>query len=105
MWMDEYKNNVNIAWNLPFENHGIDIGDVQGGLVEVSYSTCTPHLHSSPCTITPTYTRQPDPLFWKTDKDLDTVFTFIMNSWLKVLMFNIVNSEIFQFLIFILIVG
>ncbi|XP_033988854.1 uncharacterized protein LOC117484534, partial [Trematomus bernacchii] len=28
----------------------------QGGLVDVSYSTRTPHLHSSPCTITPTYT-------------------------------------------------
>ncbi|KAK5876546.1 hypothetical protein CesoFtcFv8_025889 [Champsocephalus esox] len=28
VWMDDYKNNVNIAWNLPFENHGIDIGDV-----------------------------------------------------------------------------
>ncbi|XP_010774876.1 probable polypeptide N-acetylgalactosaminyltransferase 8 [Notothenia coriiceps] len=28
VWMDDYKKNVNIAWNLPFENHGIDIGDV-----------------------------------------------------------------------------
>ncbi|XP_072233508.1 probable polypeptide N-acetylgalactosaminyltransferase 8 [Leuresthes tenuis] len=28
VWMDEYKHNVNIAWNLPIENHGIDIGDV-----------------------------------------------------------------------------
>ncbi|XP_075998247.1 putative polypeptide N-acetylgalactosaminyltransferase 8 [Genypterus blacodes] len=28
IWMDEYKHNVNLAWNLPFENHGIDIGDV-----------------------------------------------------------------------------
>ncbi|KAK5848943.1 hypothetical protein PBY51_008623 [Eleginops maclovinus] len=28
VWMDEYKYNVNIAWNLPLENHGIDIGDV-----------------------------------------------------------------------------
>ncbi|XP_069376514.1 probable polypeptide N-acetylgalactosaminyltransferase 8 [Paralichthys olivaceus] len=28
VWMDEYKYNVNIAWNLPMENHGIDIGDV-----------------------------------------------------------------------------
>lgn len=28
VWMDEYKHNVNVAWNLPFENHGIDIGDV-----------------------------------------------------------------------------
>ncbi|XP_045897296.1 probable polypeptide N-acetylgalactosaminyltransferase 8 [Micropterus dolomieu] len=28
VWMDEYKYNVNIAWNLPIENHGIDIGDV-----------------------------------------------------------------------------
>ncbi|XP_075875304.1 putative polypeptide N-acetylgalactosaminyltransferase 8 [Nelusetta ayraudi] len=28
VWMDEYKHNVNLAWNLPFENHGIDIGDV-----------------------------------------------------------------------------
>ncbi|XP_054475925.1 probable polypeptide N-acetylgalactosaminyltransferase 8 [Anoplopoma fimbria] len=27
IWMDEYKHNVNLAWNLPFENHGIDIGD------------------------------------------------------------------------------
>ncbi|XP_039891554.1 probable polypeptide N-acetylgalactosaminyltransferase 8 [Simochromis diagramma] len=28
VWLDEYKYNVNIAWNLPLENHGIDIGDV-----------------------------------------------------------------------------
>uniref|UniRef100_A0A3B3Z8F4 polypeptide N-acetylgalactosaminyltransferase n=1 Tax=Periophthalmus magnuspinnatus TaxID=409849 RepID=A0A3B3Z8F4_9GOBI len=28
VWMDEYKHNVNIAWSLKFENHGIDIGDV-----------------------------------------------------------------------------
>ncbi|KAA0720740.1 putative polypeptide N-acetylgalactosaminyltransferase 8 [Triplophysa tibetana] len=28
VWMDEYKTNVNIAWNLPIEDHGIDIGDV-----------------------------------------------------------------------------
>uniref|UniRef100_A0A665VS04 Polypeptide N-acetylgalactosaminyltransferase n=1 Tax=Echeneis naucrates TaxID=173247 RepID=A0A665VS04_ECHNA len=28
VWLDEYKYNVNIAWNLPVENHGIDIGDV-----------------------------------------------------------------------------
>nr|XP_057942511.1 probable polypeptide N-acetylgalactosaminyltransferase 8 [Doryrhamphus excisus] len=28
IWMDEYKHNVNLAWNLPLENHGIDIGDV-----------------------------------------------------------------------------
>uniref|UniRef100_A0A3P8RQS7 Polypeptide N-acetylgalactosaminyltransferase n=1 Tax=Amphiprion percula TaxID=161767 RepID=A0A3P8RQS7_AMPPE len=28
IWMDEYKHNINLAWNLPFENHGIDIGDV-----------------------------------------------------------------------------
>ncbi|XP_060885241.1 probable polypeptide N-acetylgalactosaminyltransferase 8 [Labrus mixtus] len=28
VWMDEYKNNVNLLWNLPPENHGIDIGDV-----------------------------------------------------------------------------
>ncbi|KAF7655190.1 hypothetical protein LDENG_00059780 [Lucifuga dentata] len=28
VWMDEYKHNVNIAWSLPFENHGFDIGDV-----------------------------------------------------------------------------
>ncbi|XP_030006916.1 probable polypeptide N-acetylgalactosaminyltransferase 8 isoform X2 [Sphaeramia orbicularis] len=28
VWMDEYKYNVNMAWNLPLENHGIDIGDV-----------------------------------------------------------------------------
>ncbi|KAK2859062.1 hypothetical protein Q5P01_003682 [Channa striata] len=28
VWLDEYKHNVNIAWNLPLENHGIDIGDV-----------------------------------------------------------------------------
>ncbi|XP_057693042.1 probable polypeptide N-acetylgalactosaminyltransferase 8 [Corythoichthys intestinalis] len=27
-WMDEYKKNVVIAWNLPFQDHGIDIGDV-----------------------------------------------------------------------------
>uniref|UniRef100_A0A3Q3F1X9 Polypeptide N-acetylgalactosaminyltransferase n=1 Tax=Labrus bergylta TaxID=56723 RepID=A0A3Q3F1X9_9LABR len=28
VWMDEYKNNVNLLWNLPPENHGIDIGNV-----------------------------------------------------------------------------
>ncbi|XP_026168331.1 probable polypeptide N-acetylgalactosaminyltransferase 8 [Mastacembelus armatus] len=28
VWMDEYKHNVNLAWKLPFENHGIDIGDI-----------------------------------------------------------------------------
>ncbi|KAM9846171.1 putative polypeptide N-acetylgalactosaminyltransferase 8 [Aulostomus maculatus] len=28
VWLDEYKYNVNIAWSLPMENHGIDIGDV-----------------------------------------------------------------------------
>ncbi|KAK1888375.1 putative polypeptide N-acetylgalactosaminyltransferase 8 [Dissostichus eleginoides] len=28
VWMDEYKHNVNLFWNLPFENHGIDIGNV-----------------------------------------------------------------------------
>uniref|UniRef100_A0A8D2ZUC3 Polypeptide N-acetylgalactosaminyltransferase n=1 Tax=Scophthalmus maximus TaxID=52904 RepID=A0A8D2ZUC3_SCOMX len=28
VWLDEYKHNVNIAWNIPLENHGIDIGDV-----------------------------------------------------------------------------
>ncbi|KAG7523557.1 putative polypeptide N-acetylgalactosaminyltransferase 8 [Solea senegalensis] len=28
IWMDEYKHNINLAWNVPLENHGIDIGDV-----------------------------------------------------------------------------
>ncbi|XP_056132676.1 LOW QUALITY PROTEIN: probable polypeptide N-acetylgalactosaminyltransferase 8 [Lampris incognitus] len=28
VWLDEYKQNVNIAWNLPPKGHGIDIGDV-----------------------------------------------------------------------------
>ncbi|XP_073687866.1 probable polypeptide N-acetylgalactosaminyltransferase 8 [Garra rufa] len=28
IWMDEYKSNVKIAWNLPIKDHGIDIGDV-----------------------------------------------------------------------------
>ncbi|XP_068588059.1 probable polypeptide N-acetylgalactosaminyltransferase 8 [Cebidichthys violaceus] len=28
IWMDEYKHNVNLAWNLPLENHGFDIGDI-----------------------------------------------------------------------------
>ncbi|NXX38866.1 GALT8 acetylgalactosaminyltransferase, partial [Tricholaema leucomelas] len=28
VWMDEYKDMVYFAWNLPFENHGIDYGDV-----------------------------------------------------------------------------
>uniref|UniRef100_A0A8C3G4K9 Polypeptide N-acetylgalactosaminyltransferase n=1 Tax=Cyclopterus lumpus TaxID=8103 RepID=A0A8C3G4K9_CYCLU len=28
VWLDEYKYNVNIAWNVPLEKHGIDIGDV-----------------------------------------------------------------------------
>ncbi|RVE72294.1 hypothetical protein OJAV_G00060360 [Oryzias javanicus] len=28
VWMDEYKRNVQIAWNLPAKQHGDDIGDV-----------------------------------------------------------------------------
>ncbi|XP_072519678.1 probable polypeptide N-acetylgalactosaminyltransferase 8 [Salminus brasiliensis] len=28
VWMDEYKRNVLISWNLPLKDHGIDIGDV-----------------------------------------------------------------------------
>ncbi|XP_058894405.1 polypeptide N-acetylgalactosaminyltransferase 17 [Kogia breviceps] len=28
VWMDDYKSHVYIAWNLPLENPGIDIGDV-----------------------------------------------------------------------------
>ncbi|KAL4006073.1 hypothetical protein ACER0C_005786 [Sarotherodon galilaeus] len=28
IWMDEYKHNINLAWNLPLQNHGIDIGDI-----------------------------------------------------------------------------
>uniref|UniRef100_A0A8C3AQ18 Polypeptide N-acetylgalactosaminyltransferase n=1 Tax=Cyclopterus lumpus TaxID=8103 RepID=A0A8C3AQ18_CYCLU len=28
IWLDEYKRNVLIAWNLPLKNHGIDTGDV-----------------------------------------------------------------------------
>ncbi|XP_056106951.1 probable polypeptide N-acetylgalactosaminyltransferase 8 [Rhinichthys klamathensis goyatoka] len=28
IWMDEYKSYVNIAWNIPLKDHGIDIGDV-----------------------------------------------------------------------------
>uniref|UniRef100_A0A3B3UR16 Polypeptide N-acetylgalactosaminyltransferase n=1 Tax=Poecilia latipinna TaxID=48699 RepID=A0A3B3UR16_9TELE len=28
VWMDDYKYNVEVAWNLPIGNHGIDIGDV-----------------------------------------------------------------------------
>ncbi|XP_060784325.1 probable polypeptide N-acetylgalactosaminyltransferase 8 isoform X1 [Neoarius graeffei] len=27
IWMDEYKYHVNMAWNLPLKDHGIDIGD------------------------------------------------------------------------------
>uniref|UniRef100_A0A8C4X9T0 Polypeptide N-acetylgalactosaminyltransferase n=1 Tax=Erpetoichthys calabaricus TaxID=27687 RepID=A0A8C4X9T0_ERPCA len=28
VWMDDYKSHVYMAWNMPMENHGIDIGDV-----------------------------------------------------------------------------
>ncbi|KAJ0063809.1 hypothetical protein NL108_006778 [Boleophthalmus pectinirostris] len=28
VWMDKYKSNVYLAWNIPMENHGIDIGDI-----------------------------------------------------------------------------
>lgn len=28
IWLDDYKKNVLISWNLPLKNHGIDIGDV-----------------------------------------------------------------------------
>lgn len=27
-WFDQYKKNVLIAWNLPLQDHGIDVGDV-----------------------------------------------------------------------------
>ncbi|XP_051963347.1 polypeptide N-acetylgalactosaminyltransferase 17-like [Xyrauchen texanus] len=28
VWMDQYKSNVYLAWNLPMKNHGIDYGDI-----------------------------------------------------------------------------
>ncbi|MFT7803725.1 putative polypeptide N-acetylgalactosaminyltransferase-like protein 3 [Arapaima gigas] len=28
VWMDNYKSNVYLAWNIPMENHGIDYGDI-----------------------------------------------------------------------------
>lgn len=28
VWMDDYKENVRIAWNIPRKDHGIDIGDI-----------------------------------------------------------------------------
>ncbi|XP_072308676.1 polypeptide N-acetylgalactosaminyltransferase 17 [Eucyclogobius newberryi] len=28
VWMDKYKSNVYLAWNIPMENHGIDFGDI-----------------------------------------------------------------------------
>ncbi|KAG2466696.1 GALT8 acetylgalactosaminyltransferase, partial [Polypterus senegalus] len=28
VWMDEYKRNVLVAWNLPIKDHGLDIGDI-----------------------------------------------------------------------------
>ncbi|XP_049582871.1 polypeptide N-acetylgalactosaminyltransferase 17 isoform X2 [Syngnathus scovelli] len=28
VWMDHFKSNVYLAWNLPMENHGIDFGDI-----------------------------------------------------------------------------
>ncbi|XP_059370655.1 polypeptide N-acetylgalactosaminyltransferase 17 [Carassius carassius] len=28
VWMDQYKSNVYLAWNLPIKNHGIDYGDI-----------------------------------------------------------------------------
>ncbi|XP_062329596.1 polypeptide N-acetylgalactosaminyltransferase 17 [Osmerus eperlanus] len=28
VWMDDFKSNVYMAWNIPMENHGIDIGDI-----------------------------------------------------------------------------
>ncbi|XP_061733614.1 polypeptide N-acetylgalactosaminyltransferase 17-like isoform X2 [Nerophis ophidion] len=28
VWMDEFKHNVYMAWNIPMKNHGIDYGDV-----------------------------------------------------------------------------
>ncbi|XP_076833111.1 polypeptide N-acetylgalactosaminyltransferase 17 [Brachyhypopomus gauderio] len=28
VWMDDYKSNVYLAWNIPMENHGIDFGDI-----------------------------------------------------------------------------
>ncbi|CAL8372874.1 unnamed protein product [Arctogadus glacialis] len=45
VWMDEYKHNVNLAWNLPFEDHDIDFGDVDdilayGGLKNLDANMC-----------------------------------------------------------------
>uniref|UniRef100_A0A8C6TGW0 Polypeptide N-acetylgalactosaminyltransferase n=1 Tax=Neogobius melanostomus TaxID=47308 RepID=A0A8C6TGW0_9GOBI len=28
VWMDRYKSNVYLAWNIPMEDHGIDFGDI-----------------------------------------------------------------------------
>ncbi|XP_037124183.1 polypeptide N-acetylgalactosaminyltransferase 17 [Syngnathus acus] len=28
VWMDHFKSNVYVAWNIPMENHGIDFGDI-----------------------------------------------------------------------------
>ncbi|KAK1138661.1 polypeptide N-acetylgalactosaminyltransferase 17-like [Acipenser oxyrinchus oxyrinchus] len=28
VWMDDYKSHVYMAWNIPMEDHGIDIGDI-----------------------------------------------------------------------------
>ncbi|XP_019717129.1 putative polypeptide N-acetylgalactosaminyltransferase-like protein 3 isoform X1 [Hippocampus comes] len=28
VWMDHFKSNVYLAWNIPMENHGIDFGDI-----------------------------------------------------------------------------
>ncbi|XP_061537847.1 polypeptide N-acetylgalactosaminyltransferase 17 isoform X1 [Phycodurus eques] len=28
VWMDHFKSNVYLAWNIPTENHGIDFGDI-----------------------------------------------------------------------------